>query len=415
MPGRYEPVPVCEPVERRPEIAVGELYHAVALVADEVVMVLRPAPAVAELAGVVRELVDRAGLREEGESPVDGREAEPLAASPKPPVQLLRRHVVALVQEFRGDGDALPRRPDPDLLEGVPRRVLVRHRVESSRRMRIILTIVVAVGLLPVLAGCGDTAEEPAAAADGQHVVASFYPLAYAAEQVAPDLTVTNLTPTGAEPHDLELSVRDVERVRGASVVLLLGGDFQPSVEEAASAAEGEVVEVLAGAEVEGGDPHVWLDPERYAEAAERIASPLGGDAGAFRERLLELDREFQRGLADCERNEIVVQHAAFGYLASAYGLEQIPIAGLAPEAESSAGDLREVARLIRERGIETVFVEPLAAPDEGETIARETGAGVATLNPIEGLTEAEAARGDDYFSLMRANLEALREALGCR
>jgi zinc transport system substrate-binding protein len=278
--------------------------------------------------------------------------------------------------------------------------------------MRIVLTAALLVAAL-VAAGCGG---ESAPAGGGRSVVASFYPLAYAAEEVGEDVAVTNLTPAGSEPHDLELSVRDVERVREADVVLLLGRGFQPAVEDAAEGAEGEVVDLLAGLEVEGEDPHVWLDPELYGELAAHVAAALGNEAAAdpLRERLAALDRDFERGLAECERDEIVVAHAAFGYLAAAYGLEQIPIAGLAPEAEPSPSDLEEVAGLVEEHGVTTVLVEPLAAPDEAETIARETGADTATLNPVEGLTDEEADRGEDYFSLMRANLTALREALGC-
>ena len=264
--------------------------------------------------------------------------------------------------------------------------------------------------------GCAGGGGEAVPREPGRQVVAAFYPLAFAAEEVADDVSVVNLTPAGTEPHDLELSVRDVERVRDADVVLLIGRGFQPAVEDASAAARGEVVDLLAELDA-GEDPHVWLDPERYGDLVERVAAALGDEAAALPlvERLRALDRAYERGLADCERDEIVVAHAAFGHLAEAYGLEQIAIAGLSPEAEPSARALQEVAALVEEAGVTTVFVEPLAPPDEARTVARETGARTATLNPVEGLTDEEAARGDDYFSLMEANLEALREALACR
>ena len=129
--------------------------------------------------------------------------------------------------------------------------------------------------------------------------------------------------------------------------------------------------------------------------------------------RRAELDDarlEYRDGLADCDRRDIVTSHAAFGYLAEAYDLNQVPIAGNAPEAEASPQDLQRIAEFVRDNGVTTVFVEPLLSPKEAETIARETGAEVATLDPIES-----AADGEDYFSLMRANLAALRKALGCR
>lgn len=264
-------------------------------------------------------------------------------------------------------------------------------------------------------AGCGGNAS----AGDGREdVVAGFYPLAFAAEEIGGrDVDVTNLTPAGSEPHDIELSVRDVEHVLDADLVLYLGHGFQPALEEAAGETHGKAVDLLEGLDVEDDDPHVWLDPVRYARMVETIGRALGKEAPgrALAARVRALDAEYRSGLASCERRELVTSHAAFGYLAERYGLEQISVTGLSPEAEASPRDLERVADLVRERGVTTVFVEPLVSPDLGETVARETGATTAVLDPLEGLTEDELADGDDYFSVMRANLAAIREALGCR
>jgi zinc transport system substrate-binding protein len=277
----------------------------------------------------------------------------------------------------------------------------------------MILTGCVAAALL--MAGCGG--EEGDAGDDELSVVASFYPLAFAAERTAPDATVENVTPPGVEPHDLELAPRDVARIREADVVLYLGGGFQPAIEDAAGEADGKVVDLLAELGAGQDDVHVWLDPVRYGDVVRRIARALTGDERSARlmlHRLDELDGIYQLGLERCERREIVVSHAAFGHLAESYGLEEIPLART-PGAAAAPRDLERIARLVRERGITTVFVEPLAPPEEVETIARETGADVAVLNPVEGLTEEQEAAGEDYFSLMLANLDALRAALGCR
>ena len=155
----------------------------------------------------------------------------------------------------------------------------------------------------------------------------------------------------------------------------------------------------------------------RFAQVVERIGAELGGDAPArdLASRLRALDEDFRVGLADCERRELVTTHDAFGYLADRYGLEVIPITGISPEAEPSPQDLEAVADLVEERGVTTVYTEPLLSPEIGETVAREAGATTAELNPLEGLTEDELARGEDYFSVMEANLDALREGLGCR
>lgn len=267
---------------------------------------------------------------------------------------------------------------------------------------RIVLTLL-AVAL--VLAGCGSNGEGG--------VVAGLYPLAFAAERIAaPGTEVANLTPPGAEPHDLELSTRDARRVAEADVVLHLGGGFQPALEDAIESTGADAVDLLDGVETIEGDPHVWLDPSRFAAVAERIGEALGREeaGAALAAELRALDAELRRGLADCERDAIVTSHAAFGYLAERYGLEQVAVTGIDPEAEATPGDLADTVERVRETGATTVFFETLVSPRLAETVAREVGAETAVLDPLESAPE----RGD-YFSAMRANLAALREALGCR
>jgi len=298
--------------------------------------------------------------------------------------------------------------------------------------MRPILTIVLTSGL--VAAGCGRAATP---SGDGASVVAGFYPLAEAAQRIGGDcVTVTNLTPPGVEPHDLELSPDDVEALATADVVLTMGGGFQPAVEEGAATSEGTVIDMLAlaGATLpappsEAGDglamdPHVWLDPGRWADAVRALGADLAqvlpascdaeANAAAYAEELDALDSRFTTGLSDCARWTIVTTHAAFGYLADAYGLTQEAIAGLAPESEPSAQRLAELRNLVQREGITTVFSEQLVSPDVAETLASEAGVDVATLNTLEGLTDEQLAAGEDYGSVMRKNLATLEEALGC-
>jgi zinc transport system substrate-binding protein len=280
-----------------------------------------------------------------------------------------------------------------------------------------------AVGILvavAALAGCGgsDSGGSASGGASGStEVVAGFYPLAWAAERVGGDrVEVTNLTPAGAEPHDLELSVQDAELVRSADLVLFLGEGFQPALEDAVGDTEGEALDLLESVDVREGDPHVWLDPMRYAAIVERLGEELGAGPAAreLATDLQALEREYESGLADCERRELVTAHDAFGYLAERYDFEVIPIAGASPETEPSPRDLERVVDAVRASGATTVFVEPLLSPEIGEAVAREAGARTAVLNPLEGLTEEELERGEDYLSVMRSNLAALRAGLGC-
>lgn len=244
-------------------------------------------------------------------------------------------------------------------------------------------------------------------------MVAAFYPLAFAAEQIGgAGVSVTNLTPPGVEPHDLELSGSDIRTIADADLVLYLRG-VQPSLEAAIDSTSAPAVDLLGPAVT---DPHLWLNPARYALSAKRIGRELGRRAMAerFTAKLRVLDRQFRRGLSHCERNEIVTSHAAFAYLAG-YGLKQIAITGLSPESDPTPQKLEDIVRQVRAAGATTIFYEPLLSPRLAETVAREVGAKTAVLNPLEGLSEEEIAAGEDYFSLMRENLVALQKALGCR
>jgi zinc transport system substrate-binding protein len=311
----------------------------------------------------------------------------------------------------------------------------------SLGRWARVLPALTLAGLVLVLGACGGGPATPAngSGAGKLSVVASFYPIAYFAERIGGDkVDVFNPVPPGAEPHDLELSPRTVERIQGSSVLLYLGGGFQPAVDRALETVEGpgllskDVTDGIPrspGAPEEGVpglDPHVWLDPQLAREMSSNIEDTLvQADAGnetayranaeTLRAELDALDRDMQTGLANCTRKEIVTSHAAFGYLARRYGLNEVPVAGLSPEAEPSPARLTAVIQLAKERDVKYIFFETLVEPRVAQVIATEVGAQTLVLNPIEGLTEEQAAAGVDYFSLMRENLANLRTGLACR
>ncbi len=269
-------------------------------------------------------------------------------------------------------------------------------------------------------------------------VVASFYPLAEAASRVGGDLvSVENLTPPGVEPHDLELAPDDIEMIATADVIVYLGGGFQPAVEDAVAQAERAVaVDALEAvdtheapaSEADEGltvDPHVWLDPTRFEEVVRAVSGALSkadpaneatydANAEAYIARIASLDEDFRAGLANCERTTIVTSHEAFGYLADAYGLTQVGILGLSPEAEPDPRRLAELRDLVEREGVTTIFAEELVSPKVAETLASEAGVQVAVLNPIESLTDEQEKAGEDYLSVMRENLDTLRKALDC-
>jgi zinc transport system substrate-binding protein len=276
--------------------------------------------------------------------------------------------------------------------------------------------IIILVCVTAVVSGCGESSH----ATGKTRVVAAFYPLAFAAQKIGGDnVEVVNLTPAGAEPHDLEVTPSTVRELRGADLVLLLGHGFQPQLEKAAGASNAVLLllDTPGLQRYPNGDPHVWLDPVRFSLIVKRIGSALHAPGPAQRlvAQLHVLDREYRRGLAHCVRREIVTSHEAFAYLGERYGLHQVAITGLTPEAEPSPRDLQDVISIVRKTHATTIFFETLVSPRIAETVARETGAKTAVLNPIEGLKPDEAKAGENYFTVMRSNLVHLQAALGCR
>lgn len=263
---------------------------------------------------------------------------------------------------------------------------------------------------------------------DQPTVAASFYPLAWVAQEVAgPDAQVINLTTPGTEPHDLELTVKQTAQIAKADVVFYEKG-LQPSVDDAVASSTGSVVEateyasLVGGSAGKGSDPHVWLDPTQLSKIAagftESISKADPDHADGYRARgellqrnLAKLDRDLQRGLKTCSNRTVVVAHDAFGYLGRRYDLHIVPIAGLSPDAEPSAKQLAAIKKAAQQAKVTTVFSETLASPALADTLARELGVETAVLDPIEGLAEGSK---DDYITLMRANLDALRKANQC-
>lgn len=284
-------------------------------------------------------------------------------------------------------------------------------------------------------------------------ISATFYPLAYLAEQVGGDkVTVTSVVPNGIEPHDFEPTAQDVIALRQAKAFIYNGNGLdvwaerlQPeltaagvsviSASQAVTAlplkSEGLVVAESAEEHASSTtqavfDPHMWLDPVRARQISELIRDTFISldptNAEYYRAqtanlgiRLTTLDTDFAHTLAKCQSKTIVVSHDAYSYLALRYGLQLRAIAGLAPDAEPSAKQFAELTKFITDQKVSTVFFETLASPRLAETLAQEAGVKTAVLNPIEGLTAADQQTGRNYESIMRDNLQALATALVCQ
>ena len=313
--------------------------------------------------------------------------------------------------------------------------------------MRLMLRpAVLAPALLTAmtLAACGaGTSAGPSAEAGGSatggdlEVVAAFYPLQFVVDRVAGDRAeVTNLTPPGAEPHDLELSPQALAGLGDADLVVVLGG-FQPALDDATGAAQASVLDLadVADRAYTGGpehtdedpyddtDPHFWTDPTRMVEAAGLVtdalseADPDGAEeyatnAEALIADLEELDGEAEAAFASCGTTTLVTAHDAFGYFADRYGFDVRPINGMAPDQAPDARTLAELSDFVAGNGITTVYTETLVSSAVADTVAAEAGVDTAVLDPLEGLTDA--SDGEDYLEVMRANIDAVRSGQAC-
>ncbi len=324
------------------------------------------------------------------------------------------------------------------------------HRPRRLIRTSAALT---ALGLASLpLAACGSDSGD-----NGKvQVAASFYPMAYLAQQIGGDhVEVSNLTKPGTEPHDLELSPKQTGQLSEMDLIVYLKG-LQPAVDEAIeqsgvkNVAEAASFTTLEdhGTDVHGeeghqhgehgeeghdeheghdhdtaGDPHIWLDPVRYAEVAEGVgkqlqkADPDHKDAykkstADLVSRLKTLDGDFEDGLRGRKSDTFITTHAAFGYLAERYGLRQAAVAGINPESEPSGARMKELHKIAEKEDVDTVFFENNASDKTARTLADDLRLKTSVLSPLESVKDPGK---QDYFSVMHQNLTALETALGAQ
>jgi zinc transport system substrate-binding protein len=304
---------------------------------------------------------------------------------------------------------------------------------------------VLALGLVAIAAGlyaAGFASVRNGAGANPANsgkmaVVGTFYPLAHFALQVGGNLvTVANITPAGAEPHDYEPTPQDIAGAYRAKVFIMNGGGVDTWAERIAPDLKAKGVQVVdmqdtillstapSGSETTL-DPHIWLDPvlseqevalirDAFVKADPVNAVVYANNAASYIAQLQALDEAYKAGLASCRIKDIVTSHAAFGYMAKRYGLTQIAIAGLSPDAEPSAEQMANIANLAKKNNVKYIFFESLVSPKLAQTIATEVGAQTIAFNPLEGLTDEQISSGETYLTVMRDNLDELRIALQC-
>lgn len=336
------------------------------------------------------------------------------------------------------------------------------ERVEMRKSLLAMIGVATAVGL----AGCGaNTATTGTSAApqsqaaqvasEKPKVFTTIYPLEYVTKRIGGDhVDVVNIVPPGVEPHDFEPTAKNMVALTSADFFIFNGSGLELWVEKAIENLDKnhtqvinttEGLDLLKAAEHEDEhahehegdhaeehahehdhgeyDPHVWLNPNLLKAQAEKVKQALvskdQAHAADYEKNFTELasdldqlDKEFKEMVAQAPKKQFMVSHSAFHYLADQYGLKQVAISGVNPADEPSPAKMKELVEHVKEHQMSYVLFETLVSPKVAEVIAKEAGVKTATLNPLEGLTQADVDAGKDYLSIMRENMETLREAL---
>ncbi|CVK17830.1 metal ABC transporter solute-binding protein, Zn/Mn family [Sporomusa sphaeroides] len=322
-------------------------------------------------------------------------------------------------------------------------------------KTRMVLVVLFLLGVL--VSGCGQRTAAPGdntQQAAKIKVLASVYPVYEFVRQVGGDkVEVDILVPAGAEPHEWEPSAKDLIQVKNAKLFFFHGANFEHWIGKVTGKdvlGSTTAVEVSKGIELKEGiphshghdehnhvdehkheheheeneiDPHVWLDPVLAQKEVDNIAEALAAadtanaayyreNAANYNKELQKLHEEYQSGLQKVKKRTIITTHAAFGYLAERYQLEQVAIMGLSPDAEPTPEKMADITKLCRERQINYIFSETIVSSKVAETLAKEAGAKVLVLHPVDALTPDEVKQGKNYLTLMRANLANLIQAL---
>jgi len=348
------------------------------------------------------------------------------------------------------------------------KRIKIRSDERPDKLIFLLIAVVMILSMLFVSCSLGKRMDEKDGSENKTFIVASFYVMYDFAAKIGGDkVKVVNLLPSGSDPHSWEPSPKDIIKIENADIFIYNGAGMENWVHKVLNSIENKDLIVLEtskginllkgihsheyenekqehedyqepdkGYQNEDGekhkedelselyDPHVWLDPMLAKMQMKAIADTLvefdphnadyyRNNFERYSKELDKLDEEYKEAISNFVKKDIVVSHEAFGYLCSAYGLNQIGISGLDAEAEPTASRMVEVANFVKKNNISVIFFDNMVSPRVAQTIADATGAKVGILNPIASLSQKEIEEGKDYFVIMRENLESLKKALG--
>jgi len=325
---------------------------------------------------------------------------------------------------------------------------------EAVKKLRTIVMLIVILSVT-LLSGCARSKDAHSSRGSGRLIViATLFPLYDFARNIAGDRAdVRLLLPPGAEPHSFEPRPADIVMLNRADIFIYTNRFMEPWADKLLKGTESSrlsVVDASKGVsfmnvnsggnhkqhnnpgvtdehEVQGADPHIWLDFSNAQKMVDTIAGALIAkdpgnrevyqkNAAAYKARLEVLEEAYQKGLADCKKKIFINGgHYTFGYLANRYGLRYRAAYGFSPDAEPTARNLADISKTLRQEGLQHLFYEELLSPRVADTIAKETGASLLKLHGAHNISKDEFNAGITFVDLMEKNLESLRTGLQCR
>lgn len=293
-------------------------------------------------------------------------------------------------------------------------------------------------------------------AQDKKQVMTTFYPVYYLAQRIGGDsVDVAMLLEGNQNAHDYEVSAKDAARTQAADLFIYQDDEMEYFVSSLLTLIDSKQIQILESTatiellaedshadehaddhgeeehaddhgedEADHGhahdfDPHTWLDPMVYAEQASNVKEALiqldpanqavfEANAEQLIKELTLLNEEYETQLSALDNRQIVVQHAAFGYLTHAYDLEQVAIAGISTTQEPSAKELAKMQKFILQEQVKVIFVEPSLDSAIAKAVTSGNDVELRPLRTLEFVSTEEKAQGVDYFSIMRDNLVEL-------
>lgn len=298
-------------------------------------------------------------------------------------------------------------------------------------KRNMLIINVLLVSFLLISAGCDS--EEDHNQAD-LTIYTSIYPIEYAVEQIGGKTVHTeSIYPPGVDAHSYEPPTKKMTSLATADAFFYLGADMEAIAETAADALKSERVNLMelgkhkelfaasSDQAVTDNDPnpHIWLDPLRMINMAELIQNKLiqlnpdekdlyKKNFAALKKDLLALDERFTETLEAKENKKILVSHAAYGYWEERYGIEQIAIRGITSNDEPSQKNLTSITKQAKANHLDYVLLEQNNSDHIADIIRDQLDAKVEHIHNLEVLTDNDIDNHEDYFSLMRHNLNVL-------